>query len=175
MTTRRREEFEKWWRNHGEVKFTIPFCDGRDSYMLDDPEDFAWRVWQAASLVKDDCDERIRNREMDVSTGYSKRLLAVEKERDRWCLETSIRKEVHRDDFARSAIMMAALKQIVGLAVEGSPIYELANQAIVDTWGLSPTKHCDHHAAYKATCPDCIKVGRSKARGHDLIDFESIE
>ena len=68
--------------------------------------------------------------------------------------------------------MMAALKQILGLVEEDSSAWKIANQAIVETWGLSPTKHCDRHAGYHATCPDCIRVGRSKARGHDLLFSE---
>lgn len=169
MPTVRRKEFDSWWNDPAWDDLRNLISNGKDNR-----EELCWRAWQAAANRYGDPDvnKLVADREALVAKGYSSKVAHLEKEVAKWCLETSIRKEVHRDDFLRSTIMMSALKRILELVPEDSQIYNIANQAIVETWGIAPTKHCERHAGYKSTCPDCMMVGRSKARGHDLIYSE---
>jgi hypothetical protein len=165
LPTKRKQTFDQWIKQEG-------LDEGRPEVVYLDPKvflDILWRTWQASAAQYEDMDRRESEREAAISRGYTKKIESLHREIARYTLHVAIRKEVHRDDFLRSADQMAALKMIVRMSEPGSPIYEIANEAIINTWGIdATTKHCDQHFSYRSTCPDCKKAGLSKARGHDV-------
>lgn len=180
MPTIRRITFDEWWAS-------IASGGTGDQWL---PNDIAWRAWQAAAdqyadryahFSGENCEERLKALDKAKDTSFAKMQQHLRGEVDRYAREVAIRKEVHRDDYLRSATMMAALKMIMKITDDVVPfdiksqlddlmrISEIAQDAVVEVWGISPTKHCDNHGSYRPSCADCRAIGRSAARGDEKI------
>jgi hypothetical protein len=182
MPTVRRIQFDEWW-----LEFTAePTTE--EIFRKASNEAFAWIIWQAAAKLyggKFDhfkpgkpCEDRLKALEIVKDTSYTKMRNHYEQQLGTAFQEVRIRKEVHRDDYIRAGILLAALKRIMKLAeatlrigMGQSPTFdqieEIAREAIVETWGMSPTKHCDKHGSYRPSCSDCRAIGKSRAREDD--------
>lgn len=182
MPTHRRNQFDAWWqeRTKGELG---------ERFLVDTRlEDMAWEIWRAAAdtyadkyshIPGENCEEKLTALDKAKDTIFAKMQQHLKGEVERYAREVAIRKEVHRDDYLRSATILAALKQIMMIAEDTTNmdmwqrlkqmerVEKIAREAVVSVWGMSPTKHCDRHSGYRPSCPDCRAVGRSVAREDD--------
>jgi transcriptional regulator with XRE-family HTH domain len=112
----------------------------------------------------EDCDQRLRLLEETKDRTVSEMLARAEAAQRavvRLEAQVEVRREVHRDDYLRSAMLISALKQIIEM---GGQAAKVAEEALLKVYGVTePLGHCGRHMRYRTTCADCRAIRQSQA------------